>query len=558
MFNINNMKGKYIDAGVTSLLYIWLCCVFIFIFPNQGGAGLALPQNLLAWSFMALISLWCLFYFPATNKIVLPAGTWLLLSGVFLWSLPLLWSPRADWRLDAVPRVLALWGMAGFYILLLCTTSCYRLRSRWLFILVLAALIQAIYAVWQFAHIRNLAGGRPYGSFQQVNVLASFIATGLACALRLFWQTHQRTVRNVAASALILLPAILTVLQSRAGQLGALLAVLLLNLLATRHQNKRPLSAILLMVLGVVIGIAGLQIAHHVFPNFQLLIDKDHSTFSRVYMLKLTWQIIQLHPLAGNGYGSFEALFGQLAQLTPPGLEAATVRYPHNELLYAWVEGGIVAVAGILLIVASIIKRLWSQGGAGVAGIALLLPLAVHINLEYPLYQSMTHGITLIMLLVVCGGTAKKEVVPVQPSARRINRVCRAVAGVMAMSLLLFMLTGLQTQQRITEIEQQGLMPLATSETAVMASLLNPYSQFTRLDFDRHVALLLKFNLTQDPALLDEFRVWAEAWLQLHNDPSVYESLLRIAQAQHSPEQKDICERAHGRWLSHSQFRCDK
>lgn len=185
------------------------------------------------------------------------------------------------------------------------------------------------------------------------------------------------------------------------------------------------------------------------------------------------------------------------------------MQYPHNELLYARVEGGIVAVIGILLIVVGILKRLWGKGGTKYAGVALLLPLAIHTNLEYPLYQSATHCLTLIMLLVISG---RQIVTTHEDEIKQPYRVWRIPAGILTVAILLFMITGLQTQARITKIEQQGLMPLAVNEQAELKALLNPYSQYERLEFDRHVAMLLKFNLTRDPALLEQFRHWAEAY----------------------------------------------
>lgn len=550
-FRANSRHNKHTDTGITLILGIWFCGILNYILPNHGGAGLNLPQNLLAWSVMALIGLWCLYRLPPKRGVELPSGTLLVMAGVLLWSLPLFWTPRADWRLNALPRVLALWGMAGFWFLLLYATSGIRLRARWLLILVTAALMQAGWAVWQFLQPDILAGGRPYGSFQQVNVLASFIATGAVCALWLF--LHNRRYRWVSTAALVILPAVLVILQSRAGSLGAASGILLLSVSKLPQHKRRIANAFLLIAAGIGIGLVGLHVINIIYPDFSVLVDKENSTSARIYMLKLTLQLILTHPVMGSGYGSFESLFGQLAQLTPPGLEADTMQYPHNELLYAWVEGGIIAVVGILLMVAGILKRLWGKGGAKYAGVALLLPVAIHTNLEYPLYQSATHGLTLIMLLVISG---RQIVTTDDDEIKSSYRLWRIPAGIAAVAILLFMLTGLQTQARITKIEQQGLMPLAINEQAELKALLNPYSQYERLDFDRHVAMLLKFNLTRDPALLEQFRHWAEAYLTLHNDPSVYASLLMIARAYHQPNAENICQQAKGRWLSDPRFVC--
>lgn len=557
--------SKQTDAGATLLLFLWLCGGLTYVLPNHGGAGLNLPQNLMAWGFMALISLWCIFHFSSGKIIILPAGSGLMIAGVLLWSLPLLWTPRADWRLNALPKVIALWGLAGFYVLLLISTSCRRMRTRWLFILVLATLIQAGYALWQLKDLAELPRGRPYGSFQQANVLASFLVTGLACALWLFLQQGRRAVRFTSGCALFIIPAVLVFLQSRAGNIGAILSTVLLISLVCMHKKKRSMLALFIIASGAGAGFFGFCNGHYFFPHFMPAV-KESSTLSRWNMVKLTLQMIQMHPLAGNGYGSFEAVYGQLAQATSTGLDNATIEYPHNEFLYAWAEGGLTAVFGILLMVAGIFRRLWSTGGTRFVGVALLLPIAVHMNLEYPIYQSMTHGLTLVMLLVVCaGGSNHRESAEsvTDHSAGRLppgyfNLTWRCLAGLLSIGVFLFMMTGLQTQQEITRAEQRGLRPLAFEEQSVMHSLLNPYSQFSRIDFDRHVALLLRFNQTRDAHLLAQFRFWAERYLHVHNNPEVYFSLLKILRAQQSPSAESVCREAKGRWINDPRFICQE
>lgn len=543
------------NSGVTLLLSLWLCGGLLYVLPNRGGAGLNLPQNLLVWAIITLIVLWCIFTRPLPRRFTLPAGTGLLLAGALLWSLPLLWSPRPGWQLNALPKVAALWGMIGFYFVLLCTTSCSRLRSRWLIIIALAALTQTGYAIWQLADASSLPDGRPYASFQQVNVLASFLATGLACALWIFLQYGKGSQRFISGAALFILPAMLVILQSRAGHIGAILSTLLILAVVFAHKKKRSAVAAFIVVAGTGAGFLWLYAGHYLFPGLTPpLADKDGSTFYRLYMLKLTWQMILQHPFAGNGYGSFEALYGQLAQFTQPGLETATIPYPHNEFLYAWAEGGLLAAAGLLLMVIAVFRRLWAKGGTKLIGVALLLPVAVHMNLEYPLYQSATHGLVLVMLLIVSGSGVEKSAS--EAEIKHNKWPWRVLFGLPALATLIFMLGGLQTQARLTSIEQRGLMPLAFNEQAEVDALLNPYSQFTRLDFDRHVALLLRFNQTHDAALLNEFRGWAEAYLQVHNDPSVYFSLLMIARAQRLPEAGLICLKAKGMWLADPRFHC--
>ena len=70
-------------------------------------------------------------------------------------------------------------------------------------------------------------------------------------------------------------------------------------------------------------------------------------------------------------------------------------------------------------------------------------------------------------------------------------------------------------------------------------SLTNPYIQWERYQYIRHINLLLQFNQHPDPLLLSQFRVWAEQYIQLHNDPNVYQSLIMIARYQKETAQAD-------------------
>lgn len=553
--------------GLWLLPGLWLCGGLLCILPQHGGAGAALPQNLLAWSVMALMAFCATLSAPRGN-LALPPGSLMMGTGLLLWSLPLLWSWRPDWFMNALPRVAGLWGLVALYYMLLRALPGMRVRRYWMLVLVLAALLQAGLALKQSAHPELLAGGRPTGGVMQVNVLSSFLATGLACALFLCFRDRGAGTRLLTGIALCVLPAMVVVLQSRAGALGSLATALILlwvNRTEAVYTGCRPpRRAVLLMLLGVSAGLFWLWAGHRLFPGSGLsLVDKEGSTASRLYMLNLSWQLISAHPLIGNGYGGFEALFGHLAQGIPPGLEADTVTHPHNELLLAWGEGGLTAVAGLLLMVLAVLRRLWGKDGSGLSGLALLLPLALHMNLEFPLYLSVSHGMMLVLVLVSAGPDA----FPMQRVALESddkNRASRCLAAMMcwipvipAAGILLFMVTGLVTQQRLMAVERAGLIPLADNEESVLASLPNPYILHSRIAFDRHVALLLRYNRTRDESLLVEFQLWAQRYLQTHNDPGVYRSLMQIGRARGQSDVEALCRQAHGRWPANPGFVCD-
>lgn len=549
--SLRNLKKWSANNIVTLLILLWLCGGLLWTLPNHGGAGLALPQNLLAWCMLALIALCCAVLSPRW-KAAWPPGTFLVIGGAALWSLPLLWSPLAAWQWNALPKVLALWGLVGIWLLILKSTGCHRMRRGWLLILVLSALLQVGFGVVQLSDIEHLTGGRPYGSFQQVNVLASFLATGMVCALWLFLASRQRLMMFTSATALVVLTVMLVLLQSRAGGLGAVAGALIL-LLAAGKSRRRKGYAMLLLLAGTGTGVLTLYFGPLLIQGFiPELVQKESSNVQRWYLITLTWQLILNHPFIGNGYGSFEALFGQLSQQVPPGMGTTTVQYPHNEFLYTWMEGGLVAVAGIVLMIAGILRRLWGRGGSRWCGLAVMLPLALHMNLEYPLYQSVTHGLMLVMLLTLAGPAVRANTG--HPAG--YEKPLRAGVGLVAFGVLAFMISGVVTEVQLTRIEHKGLVPFIHEETAVVESLANAYSQYDRLDFDRHVALLLRFNITRDAALLTRFREWAERFSTVHNNPDVTHSLLMIVRSQGDPSAQTLCLKAKAMWPDDPRFDC--
>lgn len=548
------------NKGITLVLFAWFCGGLLISLPNHGGAGLALPQNILTWMVMGLITLWgsysALIRRVNCNYLAkLPPGTYVIIAGVVFWTLPIFWSPNFEWFVNAIPKVIALWVVVGFYLYMLAITSCSVFRKTWLSIIVLSAILQVIYSLCQLILIDNFSYGRPVGIFQQVNVLASFLSTGVACAFWLVLNSNKKIHRIISCTGLSVLPAMLVMLQSRAGYIGGILAVIFLIFYCPRGKNSifMPLT---LVTFSIIVGFTLKYSSLYLYPGLFPIINKDGSSAARMYMLKLTWQLIMKHPFWGNGYGSFEAVYGKLAQKYPQGLDCTTVSFPHNELLYAWVEGGVTAFLGLVLIIFGVLKRLFSKGGMGMTGLALLTPIAIHMNLEYPLYQSASHILLLTMLLLVSGFEAPSLNQKENP-LRPLPAFWHCSVSVISFTVVIFMLTALITQQRLTRIEQEGLVPFVINEQKTLSSLPNILSEQDRIDFDRHVALLLRYNITKNAALLTEFRIWAEHYLFVYNDPSVYASLLTIARAQHLPQASQICKNAQGRWPADARFNCE-
>ncbi|PYA33143.1 O-antigen polymerase, partial [Serratia marcescens] len=88
--------------AVLPLLLIWMAVLLPVYHPNMGGGGLALPQNILAWSVMALTTLIVTFTVCLGRpRLSLTPTARLLLLGIAVLALPLLYT-RPEWREDAL------------------------------------------------------------------------------------------------------------------------------------------------------------------------------------------------------------------------------------------------------------------------------------------------------------------------------------------------------------------------------------------------------------------------------------------------------------------------
>ncbi|MCK0552717.1 Wzy polymerase domain-containing protein [Pantoea ananatis] len=551
------------NRGILAALSFWLCGGLLYVLPNSGGSGLSLPQNLLTWAVISLILTISILSKDFTIKAFsrFSSGEQAIIIGVLAWSFPLFLTRDLDWFQNALPRVTALILLTLLYFILSRAMG-GRLKNRYclLNIIIIACVLQGGYAIVQL--IKSPAD-RPYGSFQQVNVLSSFLATGLNCLLFIFLRkkTHHRALLLYwYALGILLLTSVIVVLQSRAAFIGFGCGVIILLISGLITKRNRFLPAFFLLLSGIGIGLFVLYIFPMFFPDAAVpVIIKAESTSSRLYMTQLTIELIMQSPIVGHGYGGFEAVFGQLAATNLPGLEAATLTHPHNEILYAWLEGGLISLVGLLLMIAGVLMKLWERGALKRYGIALLLPLAAHMNLEYPLYQSVTHGLMLVLLLVIAGSIPSQcKTKEAQNGYGKKNsfQIIRCFLFLISIFMIYFSLTGLITQQRLTQIEKKGLQEFTVEPEKKINDLPNYYSQRTRIDFDYHVAMLLTFNKTRNPALLSDFQQWGWRFLKTHNDPNIYDSMMKISQFQQTTQYHYLCAEAHGRWPKDKRFIC--
>ena len=473
-------------------------------------------------------------------------------AGVVVLAFPLTYT--TDMRVTG-----AAWRVGGTVLGLFWFVSC--LQIHWRRCTVLAALygllflvaVQAVIAGQQWLVPDNawvpLYGNRVYGSFFQPNVLASFIATGvtLTLALLLLPGLASKRARNEHARQcgllilLAMLSAVLICIQSRAGWLGGIAAVLLLFRFG-RLNSPPAVRAIAALTAGVILGGTLLLLGQSLVP----LVDHSHSNLSRWTMLRDTLAMIADRPWQGWGYGGFEYDFQhfRVSQASPTQV-TEIARHPHNEILLWVVEGGLIGLTGMTLVLIGIgtivrqaIKRDRSALMAGhrMAGVTTALsiaalPMAIHSLLEFPFYLSTLHFVIFLLLLAMADRLSTTEAtLSTLPniSSRILNRTLTVLALGITM-LTSFTLKGGLTLTQVERFGMEDVTPLKT-----LPSLTRQLLQ-ERITFDEQVGALMTYNRTRDERLLEDYSQWAQTYLQQRIDKNVYANLIPVLLHQKHP-----------------------
>lgn len=535
-----------------SILSVLIITCSGYYIINQGGRGLSLPYNTLMWIAMSLLVLFVGLHVASFKYRITTEALPLFITGIAILAIPLLYGAPAGVSL-AGWRVAALFAGAVFYFAWLqVRLSCRQRQGVW-WVVLLTVSVQAVLALVQVFTPSQawvpVTGHRAYGIFQQTNVLASFMATGLALAMMMYLlpcfalrRVRYEHCRKLFLGVLLLiLPALLVWIQSRAGWLGGGVVALLFLWRFGALFPVRCKQVTALLVVGVGIGLAGtFWWGGEVRLGY---LSHEGSNHARWTMLRDTLSMIAERPLLGWGYGGFEHSFLHFRiNQTPPTVVTEIANHPHNEILLWWVEGGLVALFGVGLIAlgglrlvvracrkdTQAFKEGRSSAGELTALCIVLLPMALHIQLEYPFYLSALHFMVFLTVLATLerqvSGVTGRHTLPV--SVGWTLRGLLPVASVATVVLMVFALKGGLT---LTRAERAGLIEMREVQTM---PLLSRWVHQERLTFDEQVHSLLLYNRTRDETLLEDYVRWAKDYLTHRIDANVYASLIQILQHQ--------------------------
>ncbi|MBL4828310.1 MAG: PglL family O-oligosaccharyltransferase [Aliivibrio sp.] len=538
------LEPDHSNAPLNRPFFIALSFLFIIAMhlfqPNPGGAGLSLAFNAASWipfSFAVAIG----FYHTAKQGILrytkFTAGLFIVCITL---TVPLFFNDALP--SIALPRLIALWAGFIFFVILQQFTFANRQKQQLLWLVVLAVCIESLFGYAQFLLLEpnnifgyNTITNRPYGIFQQPNVMASFLATGLALACYLLARQPIKYDRHPLSLVLLLLTIVLTiplivVLASRTGWLSAILVLVMIAPYMWRFTNKRRFFLwIVALLVSLCLSIALVQYSQHKTNGNglaeQTLIHKSNLQSARAYIFPQALDMFLEKPLTGYGYGRFESQYTlytakqhSLNANYHPGLPSLS--HPHNELLFWAVEGGIIPILGLLLAVALIVNRiLKTQRYTRLAILALFMPISIHTQLEYPFYHSVPHWITFILLLFWVDQLSckRKKINITQPTKVSL----RLLSLIIPITVSYYMLSVIHTNDVLTRFETTR--PI---QPDILFEVSNSNAWQDRYNWNIY-STQLKLGIQQNkPELIQSYIDWSEELIKSKPRPAFYKNLI--------------------------------
>ena len=413
---------------------------------NTGGAATDLPYNLTTVLGLIIFILWGL-YITAEKKIVFISNFNLFnILFLLLIFIPLAYS-NSNLKFFEGHYFFTIAMVICSLIVLDQITTSDTFRVKLLFIVLVSANLSAILATLQyfsffpFDYATKYA--RPSGNFGQVNLLASYLSAGLSCA---FYIVHQKSrllrkksYKLILFASSIFLPCITIMTLSRIGWISVLIILLVNSILYFR----KPSEIFKWMLIGSIISTLLSSYILSTQSSAQSTIKhKLEAVGQRGQIYSLSLELLQENLLNGTGYGQFEKSIFEKSQSTERYQGTHSLTHPHNEILFIAIQGGIVAIMGLLLLIALFVKGiLYCSFSTFLSNFALLIPLIIHSQLELPLFASTPHLFTLFFLLYIVYPKTQKIRLKNYPGPYLFKPVSIAFGA----TALIFYISGLHT-----------------------------------------------------------------------------------------------------------------
>lgn len=282
------------------------------------------------------------------------------------------------------------------------------------------------------------------------------------------------------------------------------------------------------MLIGLVIGLLTL----YYVEGAKRGVDVYQSIGIRTFIWSYSWKLLLESPITGLGYGSFESVFlhGYMAEKNDNNLipSIANLDHPHNELLYWGVEGGLLPILLLLAMAGMLLWRLRGQRWPrALALLALVTPMALHTQTEYPFYHSIVHWFLFLTLIWFIDEECEEMT---RPGIRTLVYPHRLLLRFLALAIPLlvvpFMATALHTAWVVTKYERGGF-----KEPDLLLKVVNPVAWLTRVEFDVNGVRLAVGLQTKNRQELEAYIAWARDFVRHTPRVNIYAGMIEATLA---------------------------
>lgn len=394
---------------------------FLFSIPNVAINYVMMPSNIAMWfaaGVMVAISLWRI----AKRKSLLLAPSHLYLLAFFVIIL-FFGTFETNWSSQELFVYYACFASVFiFYIALTQFKFTRRDFDNLLFFIVVMGLFQSLIGIIQsyddyrlfnlwFGYEPFRIVGRATGTFQQPNMLASFLSLALLAGLVWLYQERNHNVSIISKTVVYFAVALMFFVVFLSGSRAALLAFIVPFFLLVISKRTLLLAKPKKFFIFILMGVMSYAVIWFVAGQesglnsaYQKLDRIATGNDARIHLYSSAVEMFVQSPWFGYGIGGYkDALHAFYAgKILPEGLsedEFNRMGHPHNELLYWMLQSGLAALVAVIGFVFFYLKRLFQISDQSIAILVLILPIAIQAMLSYPFGLSAMHLFLLLIFL---------------------------------------------------------------------------------------------------------------------------------------------------------------
>ena len=189
-------------------------------------------------------------------------------------------------------------------------------------------------------------------------------------------------------------------------------------------------------------------------------------------------------------------------------------------MIYWGIEGGLIALAGIALLVIGFLRIIIKQPlWQALALLGLLFPLLLHSQTEYPFYHSIVHWIVFLTLVWYIDSRYSDT----KSIRLKYTILLQTFALLIPLLTTLFMLTTLHSTKLLWFFERTGHRHIT-----LLTKISNPVAWSNRIEFN---AMMYRLNIAlekNDITELNNYMTWAAETSQRTPKANIYINWVRV------------------------------